>query len=65
MSNHCEFDNSLGHACADADILNAFKPKENDYNHISGTASRKAFQALPNGKRFRTSGTGTVNDKQV
>ena len=64
MSNPREFDDGLGHACADADILNAFKCKGNNHNNISGTASGKAFQALPDGKRFaHQEPARTVNDK--
>ena len=63
MSKHREFDDNLGHAGADAEILNAFKRGAYDHININRTAPGTVYKAGPDGKRFRTSGTGTVNDK--
>ena len=61
---HCEFDDTLGHAGADAEILKAFKCGAYDHINIIRTAPGTVYKAGSDRKRFRTSaGTGTVNDK--
>ena len=65
MSNSRIFDDSLGHAGADADILNAFKRMAQEQSNIGDTVGGTVYQSFPDGKRFRTAGYGSANVKQV
>jgi hypothetical protein len=57
MSKHREFDDSLGRAGADADILNAFKCRVHEHINIAGTAPGTVYKAGPDGKLFLISKT--------
>jgi hypothetical protein len=64
MSKHREFNTNLGHAGADAEILNAFKRRAHDYININrGPAPGTVYKAGPDGKRFCTGIQDTANDK--
>ena len=63
MSYPREFDDNLGHAGADANILNAFKRSAHEHSNIGDTAASTVYKSFPDGKRFRTAGHGNVNEK--
>ena len=63
MSKHCEFDNSLGHAGADAEILNAFKRRAHEHINIGRPASGTVYKAGPDGKRFCTAMNENAHEK--
>ena len=63
MRNSREFDDSLGHAGADADNLNEFKCRAHEQSNIGGTAARTVYQEFLDGKWFRTAGNGNANEK--
>ena len=63
MSKHCEFNDSLGHAGADAAILNAFKRGAHEPINIGSTAPGTVYRAGPDGKRFRTAMNENAHEK--
>jgi hypothetical protein len=63
ISTHREFDNSLGHAGADAEILNAFKRGAHEHINIGRTAPGTVYKAGPDGKRFRTAMNENAHEK--
>ena len=65
MSNSREFDDSLGHAGADADILNAFKRRAHKQSNIGGTAAGTVYQDFRMENDFAQPEIGMPMKKQV
>ena len=63
MSKHREFNDSLGHAGADAAILNVFLRGAHEPINIGSTAPGTVYRAGPDGKRFRTAMNENAHEK--
>jgi hypothetical protein len=63
MNKHRTFDDSLGHAGADAEILKAFKRGAHDHINIGRTDAGTVYKAGPDGKRFRTAMDENAHEK--